>query len=165
MLLNRKAWYFGRLNRPGPPSFVALWNGGLGLAIRSSGGVPIVATHLASQALGAPDRVRQLSSLLPWVATQGTPRILVGDFNALPTAPELQPISAAYHDAWADAVQSGTARGRIDGITHQTDRIDFVFYSPGAGIQLLWAETVDTFALVGREASDHRPLVAAFAFR
>lgn len=151
----------------GPPVFAALWNGGLGLAARSGSAadVPIVTTHLAAQASGASDRVRQLSTLIPWLETLGSPRIVVGDFNALANAPEMQPLMSAYHDAWADAVRAGTARGRVDGVTHKNDRIDFILYTPTERLQLQWAETIDTVPLVGRDASDHRPVIAAFAIR
>jgi endonuclease/exonuclease/phosphatase family metal-dependent hydrolase len=151
----------------GSPSFVALWNGGLGLATRTASfaDIPIVGTHLAAQASGASDRMRQMSALLPWVETLGAPRVLVGDFNALAQSPELQSTFATYSDAWADALRAGTARGRLDGVTHKFDRIDFIFYTPSPRLQLQWAETVDTVALVGREASDHRPVVASFAVR
>ena len=151
----------------GSPSFVALWNGGLGLATRTAwfADIPVVGTHLAAQAAGASDRMRQISALLPWVETLGVPRLLVGDFNALAQAPELQSTFATYSDAWADALRAGTARGRLDGVTHKLDRIDFIFYTPNPRLQLQWAETVDTVALVGREASDHRPVVASFAVR
>jgi len=151
----------------GSPSFVALWNGGLGLATRTASfaDIPVVGTHLAAQASGASDRMRQMSALLPWVETLGVPRVLVGDFNALAQAPELQSTFATYSDAWADALRAGTARGRLDGVTHKSDRIDFIFYTPTPRLQLQWAETVDTVALVGREASDHRPVVASFAVR
>jgi len=149
------------------PSFVALWNGGLGLAVRSGAvaDIPVVGTHLAAQASGAADRMRQMSALLPWVEGQGAPRVLLGDFNARAEAPELQTAFATYVDAWTEAVRAGTARGRIDGITHKSERIDFIFYTPTPRLQLQWAETVDTVPLVGREASDHRPLVAAFGVR
>jgi len=80
-------------------------------------------------------------------------------------APELQSTFATYSDAWADALRAGTARGRLDGVTHKLDRIEFIFYTANPRLQLQWAETVDTVALVGREASDHRPVVASFAVR
>ena len=35
----------------------------------------------------------------------------------------------------------------------------------GSRLQLLWAETIDTVPLVGKEASDHRPVVAGFALK
>jgi endonuclease/exonuclease/phosphatase family metal-dependent hydrolase len=77
----------------------------------------------------------------------------------------MQPVFSQYRDAWAEAVRDGTARGRTDGITHKHSRIDYVLFTPGDRLQLAWAETVETQPLVGREASDHRPLVAAFRIK
>ncbi len=52
----------------------------------------------------------------------------------------------------------------MDGITHNSDRIDFVFYK-AASVQLVSAETVDLVALMGSETSDHRPVIATFRVR
>jgi endonuclease/exonuclease/phosphatase family metal-dependent hydrolase len=149
------------------PKFIEGWNGGIGLATRTSRlpGVSIASTHLSAQAVNAPHREKQIAKLLPWLQSLGSPRIFVGDFNAYDDAPEMQPVFSAYRDAWADAVAAGTARGRLDGLTHGKHRIDYIFYVPGSRLQLLWAETVDTVPLVGKEASDHRPVVAGFAIK
>ena len=53
--------------------------------------------------------------------------------------PEYQKIRAGYRDAWLDALAAGTARGRMDGVTHKTVRIDYIFYA-GDALELLWAE-------------------------
>jgi endonuclease/exonuclease/phosphatase family metal-dependent hydrolase len=150
-----------------PPAFIELWNSGLGLTARTSRlpGVPITVTHLTAQVANASSRAKQLGKLLPWLDAQGAPRILLGDLNAWPEDPELRPIQTVYRDAWADAVAAGTARGRLDGITHKKHRIDYIFYVPGGRLELLWAETVDTVPLIGKEASDHWPLVAGFRIK
>ncbi len=147
--------------------FQPLWNTGLGLAARQefAAAIPVAVTHLAAQEAHASDRQRQISGLLPWLMGIGTPRILVGDFNAAPGASEMQPVAAAYRDAWTDAVRAGAALGQLDGITHRSKRIDYIFYTPDARLTLVSAETVDTVPLVGKEASDHRPVVATFRMR
>jgi endonuclease/exonuclease/phosphatase family metal-dependent hydrolase len=149
-------------------SSVQLWNGRLGVKTTLQGRKPVTAivTHLAS---GKPpvsdaDRMRQLGALLPWTASQGTPRLLVCDCNAPPDSPEYQQIRGMYRDAWADAVAAGTAKGRMDGITHKSSRIDYIFYE-GSALELVSVENVDTRALIGTEASDHRPLLATFRIR
>lgn len=148
---------------------VALWNGRLGLktTLTAARGLSIVVTHLQSGLLpeNSSDRIKQLGTLLPWTASQGSPRILVCDCNANPTSPEYQQLHAMYHDAWADAVAAGTAKGRMDGITHKSSRIDYVFFDPGSTLQLVSMENVETPALIGIEASDHRPQVATFRFK
>jgi endonuclease/exonuclease/phosphatase family metal-dependent hydrolase len=152
-----------------PPTTTQLWNGRIGLLVPLHRGrdIPIVVTHLAHGAQGFSDRMRQLDALLPWVNSQpgGNSRVLIGDFNLLPDGEEYQKIrGAGYRDAWLDAVAAGTARGRADGITHKTVRIDYIFYS-GDALELLWVDTIDTRTLIGVEASDHRPVVAAFRVR
>src|SRR5262245_2538834 len=146
-----------------------LWNGRLGLKTRLQSGrsINVIVTHLASgkEAQNASDRVKQLSTLLPWTSSQGSPRLLVCDCNANPESPEYQQIRAQYRDAWADAVAAGTARGRMDGITHKSSRIDYVFYDSNASLELVSVENVDTKALIGTEASDHRPVVATFSVK
>jgi endonuclease/exonuclease/phosphatase family metal-dependent hydrolase len=145
---------------------VQLWNSRLGLktTLRARKPVTVIVTHLAS---GQPpaadaDRIRQLGTLLPWTSSQGTPRLLICDCNANPNSEEYRQIRAQYHDAWTDAVAAGTAKGRMDGITHKSSRIDYVFYDPGSVLQLVSVENVETPALIGIEASDHRPLLATF---
>ena len=111
------------------------------------------------------DRIRQLGTLLPWSQNQGSVRILVCDCNANPTTPEYGQLRAIYHDGWQDALAAGIAKGRMDGITHKSSRIDYVWYEPGGALELTSYENVETPALIGIEASDHRPQVAVFRIR
>jgi endonuclease/exonuclease/phosphatase family metal-dependent hydrolase len=147
---------------------VKLWNGRIGLAARvaASGGTTVIGTHLANggKERSIRDRTRQLGKLLPWADALGTPRLLIGDFNARPDAMELTPITKQYRDAWSEAQSSRVARGAGDGATRTrgTGRVDFIFYTPADGLRLEWVETVDTRSLVGVTASDHRPVVASF---
>lgn len=148
---------------------VAMWNSrnGLKTIVKAGRGVPIITTHLQSGLLpeNSSDRMRQLATLLPWTQSQGAFRILVCDCNANPESPEYAQIRGMYHDGWVDAVAAGTAKGRMDGITHKHSRIDYVFYEPGDGLELLSYENVETPALVGLEASDHRPQLAVFKIK
>jgi len=153
----------------GPPSVTNLWNARLGVLtmLRRGRDIPIVVTHLASGTEGQSDRLRQLTALVPWTMSQGGagPRILIGDFNSSPGSPEYDQVMAQYRDAWADAVSSGLARGRMDGVTHKSSRIDYVFYVPANVLELKSIENISTAALIGSEASDHNPLVATFAVK
>jgi endonuclease/exonuclease/phosphatase family metal-dependent hydrolase len=93
------------------------------------------------------------------------PKVLLGDFNFSPGTPEYNLVSPHFDDAWADGLAAGTARGRMDGITHKSSRIDYIFYVPAGGIELRSIENIQTTALIGTEASDHNPLVATFAVK
>ncbi len=145
---------------------VEMWNGRNGLKT-NAGGITILTTHLQSGKLpeNSSDRMRQLATLLPWTAQQGTPRILVCDCNANPESPEYAQLRAMYRDAWVDAVAAGRAKGRMDGITHKSSRIDYIFFDPGTRLELLSMENIETPALIGQEASDHRPQLAVFTLK
>ena len=145
-----------------------LWNARLGVMTMLHRGrdIPIIVTHLASGTNGQSDRLRELDALVPWAASRGNgAKILIGDFNASPGTPEYEKISAQFHDAWVDGVAAGLARGRMDGITHKSSRIDYIFYVPSSTLELRAIENVDTKALTGTEASDHNALVATFAVK
>jgi len=97
------------------------------------------------------------------IATGAAPLLIVGDFNVGAEAPEMQPVLASFHDAWADAQRAGRATGNPN--SHGALRVDYVFFSPGTSISLDSAEVVNTIALVGVAASDHEPVVASFTVR
>ena len=85
----------------------------------------------------------------------GSRQLLLGDFNAEPTGPELQPLWQSVYDTWADApVTSG------NGLTYPaivpTKRIDYVTASPNI-VTIAAAIPADDLAIT---ASDHRPMVA-----
>ncbi len=151
------------------PAITQLWNARLGVMTMMQRGkdVPIVVTHLASGTNGQSDRLRQLEALVPWTLSRpgSGARVFIGDFNSSPGTPEYDQISAHYRDAWVDAVAAGTARGRMDGITHKSSRIDYIFYVPANVLELRSIENIDTAALIGTEASDHNALVATFAVK
>jgi len=151
------------------PTKTQLWNGRMGLMTTLPGArnTPIIVTHLASGTNGQSDRLRQLDALIPWAASRSGSgaKLLIGDFNSSPDTPEYQRVSAQFRDAWVDAVAAGTARGRMDGITHKSSRIDYIFYIQAGGLELRTIENITTPALIGTEASDHNPLVATFAVK
>jgi endonuclease/exonuclease/phosphatase family metal-dependent hydrolase len=156
-----------------PPTFTSLPNGRIGLLTTLQIGgrqIPVVNTHLAhgSGAGPAAQRLTQLAPLLTWTLAQAGsgPIVLIGDFNHRPDAEEYARIRAAgFRDAWEDALAAGTTRGRLDGITKGSSRIDYIFYIPAGVLDLIWIENVDTRPLIGTQASDHNPLMAAFGVR
>jgi endonuclease/exonuclease/phosphatase family metal-dependent hydrolase len=136
---------------------------GLQASVRDAYGLPIVVTHLTSGATASNTRRQQIDRLVAWAHSFGEPVVLVGDFNAVPTAPELQPLFGAFHDAWADATQMGHAIGNPN--SHGPNRIDFIFFAPGSTLTLNSVEVINTAALIGVAASDHEPVVATFTVR
>jgi len=136
---------------------------GLQVGVRDAYGLPIVVTHLSSGGSAAGTRRQQIDRLLAWAQGFGPPLLIVGDFNVGAEAPEMQPVLASFHDAWADAQRAGRATGNPN--SHGALRVDYVFFSPGTSISLDSAEVVNTIALVGVAASDHEPVVASFTVR
>ncbi|MET9778167.1 endonuclease/exonuclease/phosphatase family protein [Streptomyces sp. NPDC006367] len=89
-------------------------------------------------------RAAQVADMLGVLAADRGPKILVGDFNAEPTAPELAPLWRHLRDAAPDG--GGTYPATVP-----VKRIDLITVSPD--ITVTGAETVAT------DASDHRPVV------
>lgn len=119
------------------------------IAIRVRGTlVHLYASHLDYR--GESDvRVSQVADMLAFLNEDPTPTILMGDFNAGPTAPELAPLLAREHDAWALLGKTDPPSWPAD---TPTDVNDYITVSNGVGVR---DDTViDTLA------SDHRPEVA-----
>ena len=85
--------------------------------------------------------------------------ILIGDFNAKPSDPEMQPVLTMFRDAWQMGSQARVA-ARTEG-THGQNRIDCIFVR-SEGLNLLGIQTVDTAGWFSTAASDHKPVVAMF---
>lgn len=110
------------------------------------------ATHLDYR----PDpavRRRQVEDMLGIAGEDPGPKILVGDFNAEPHAPELAPLRERFEDAWA---LEGSGTGYTFPASSPTRRIDYLLVSRGVEVQS--ARVLDTLA------SDHLPVVADLAF-
>lgn len=105
------------------------------------------ATHLQHD--NADDRRVQVNEIARYTDTQPEPKIIGGDFNAVPSASELQPMYVRFIDAWQ-------AKGVGNGYTYPSDqptaRIDYVFHSPAIG--------TNSVRVPQSLASDHLPVVA-----
>jgi endonuclease/exonuclease/phosphatase family metal-dependent hydrolase len=136
---------------------------GYGTSVNDAYRLPFAVTHLSNGATKSATRGQQIDRLLGWLNGFGEPRLIVGDFNASADAGEMRAVTTSYRDAWADAQSAGRAVGTPFG--RRSNRIDFIFYAAGSSLTLESAEFVDTVALIGVEASDHKPLVATFTVR
>ncbi|MEF3302033.1 endonuclease/exonuclease/phosphatase family protein [Paenibacillus sp. GYB003] len=96
-------------------------------------------------------RAVQIEELLAIVGEDRYGKLLMGDFNAGPDAPELRPLFAAFRDAWDEAKGNGftfpAAQPRI--------KIDYILI--GEGMEVVDSSVPDS------SASDHRPVVARLA--
>jgi endonuclease/exonuclease/phosphatase family metal-dependent hydrolase len=92
-------------------------------------------------------RHQQVQEVLAAIGASTSPIILFGDFNAAPTAPELQPLLARLRDSWPASAGPGWTYPALE----PTERIDYVLVSPQ--FRVVAARVPDT------KASDHRPVV------
>ena len=122
-------------------------------------GIPVTVTHLASGKQNVDARAREVEALLKWTSKLGDSQIVLGDFNLKPEEAALQPMLTMFRDAWTLGREGGKASGQEG--THGERRIDYLFFK-GAGLSLDKIETVETAGWFGKEASDHRPVVATF---
>jgi endonuclease/exonuclease/phosphatase family metal-dependent hydrolase len=137
---------------------------GLTLAQINVRGVPLqfYNTHLHTTAT---DRLMQTADIAQVIdAAANGSKVLVGDFNARPTATEMTPILSRFVDAWtkaavvtADNPDGFTSPARIVG--NPTSRIDYAFVSA----QVAVGATYVPIDAMTRLAADHYPVVADIA--
>jgi len=112
------------------------------------------------------NRITECKELVPYATGFAEDRIVLGDFNALPGTTEMNIMTAAYYDAWAEAAKRGLQSSPADnpyGYT-RTRRIDYVYYSHGEQhLTLKAAQVVETRDAYGYRPSDHRPVLVTFA--
>jgi endonuclease/exonuclease/phosphatase family metal-dependent hydrolase len=117
--------------------------------------VHVYTTHLDYRA-DPSVRETQVDETLDVLADDaGEARVLVGDFNAEPAAPELAPLWSVLTDSWS-AAPPGAPGLTYPAIT-PTKRIDYVTTS--TEVKVVTSRVVDT------AASDHRPVVADLVVR
>ena len=113
-------------------------------------------------------RVDEIGELTAWAKGLAEPRIIAGDFNALPSSTENATMTATYVDSWAQAQSEGTAvayPGNPAGHTRRA-RIDYIYYSKGAtALKLLSSQVFDVRDANGVAPSDHRPVLSIFTVK
>lgn len=118
----------------------------------------VAGTHLG---LHAGDRMRQVETILGAVqraAKADALAVILGDFNARPTAPEIQRITGFPEKPGAGFVDAQKAAGRKDELTFPFPepyaRIDYIFLSPSLADGLVDAGPLPL------PGSDHFPVIA-----
>jgi endonuclease/exonuclease/phosphatase family metal-dependent hydrolase len=137
---------------------------GLTLGLINVRGVPLqfYNTHLHTTAA---DRLMQTVDIAQVIdAAAAGSKVMVGDFNARPTAAEMTPIFARFVDAWiaagvttADNPNGFTSPSRLVG--NPTSRIDYAFVSSKVDVGATYVPIDATTRL----AADHYPVVADIA--
>jgi endonuclease/exonuclease/phosphatase family metal-dependent hydrolase len=108
--------------------------------------VRVFNTHLDYRSDPAVRR-QQVSESLAIIGAYGTPMLMFGDLNAVPTAPELQPLFRRLRDGWPESAGTGFTYPAVKPVR----RIDYVLASDH--FRVIYARVPDA------EASDHRPVV------
>jgi endonuclease/exonuclease/phosphatase family metal-dependent hydrolase len=138
---------------------------GLTLAVINVRGIPLrfYNTHLHTTAT---DRLLQTAEIAGILDAAGdtAPTLLMGDFNARPTAPELAPIQSRLVDSWLQAGQPSsdnpngfTSPARLTG--NPTSRIDYIWLAQSIAVESVQVP-IDAQTHV---AADHYPVVANIA--
>jgi endonuclease/exonuclease/phosphatase family metal-dependent hydrolase len=128
--------------------------------------ISLWSTHLAVESSSY--RQAEVKALLACMAGFGSDRIVAGDFNGLPGAPEINLMTANHIDGWPYAKSIGAAvnyPGNCEGCT-RGGRIDYIFIpKETTHIFLKRLEILDTRNSSGVMASDHKPMVATIEIR
>ncbi|HET9426469.1 MAG TPA: endonuclease/exonuclease/phosphatase family protein [Gemmatimonadaceae bacterium] len=98
-------------------------------------------------------RRRQVTETLAFLRQSDGPTVLVGDLNAPPEAPELQPLFQVLRDAWT----AGSGAGLTYPATVPAKRIDYILVSPHFDVAVA--------SVPATTSSDHRPVVADVILR
>ena len=126
--------------------------------------VHVLSTHLDYR----PDpsvRATQALEMRALVDAAPHPVILMGDLNAAPDAPEIQPLFGALRDAWtaapvhrateeegSEGAEAPPPRGYTYPASAPARRIDYVLVGPSFRVVRSW--------VVSTDASDHHPVLA-----
>ena len=114
--------------------------------------VRVFNTHLDYR---ADPRVRkqQVTELMAYMGSASMPTLVLGDLNANPDAPELQPLFERLHDTWQDMAGPG--------FTYPADkpvkRIDYILASSHFRVR--------SASVPVTEVSDHRPVLVDLVLR
>ncbi len=92
-------------------------------------------------------RTKQVAEMLGYIGDSKAPTLLLGDMNARPDAPELQPLFRKMHDTWPYSAGPGLT----DPAKEPRSKIDYVMASDGFHVGKAWVPVVF--------ASDHYPVV------
>jgi endonuclease/exonuclease/phosphatase family metal-dependent hydrolase len=122
-------------------------------AVVDAHGVPlrVFVTHLDYRADPAV-RVQQVKQMLGYLGDRSAPTLLLGDLNATPDAPELQPLFQQLHDSMAD---------RGEALTYPAEapakRIDYILCSGQFETR--------SASIPATTASDHRPVIVELVWK
>ena len=124
--------------------------------------VDVVNTHLAWQPDQAPVRAQQIADLMAWLPNDGTPLIVMGDFNAVQ---EDAGLSALTGPRFLSALPRGSAQTTLNPARgHQPRVIDHIF-AEAAHFESGGAAVIGATPTNGEYPSDHFGVAATVRLR
>ena len=124
--------------------------------------VDVVNTHLAWQADQAPVRAQQIADLMAWLPGDGTPLIVMGDFNAVQ---EDAGLNALTGPRFFSALPRGAAETTLNPAKgHQSRVIDHIF-AEAAHFAPAGASVIGSAPMDGEYPSDHFGVAARLRLR
>ncbi|KGB55413.1 Endonuclease/exonuclease/phosphatase precursor [Sphingopyxis sp. LC81] len=128
----------------------------------ASGPVDIVATHLAWQPEAAAVRAEQLADLLAWLPTDGTPLVVMGDFNAPLDDPGL---AAMGPPRFVSALPQGAAETTLNPARGHKPRVIDHIFADAAAFAVSGARVIGNTPVDGEYPSDHFGVAARLTRR
>lgn len=121
--------------------------------VRTAGGpVDVVATHLAWQPEAAAVRAQQVADLLAWLPQDGTPLVIMGDFNAPLDDPGL---AALGPPRFTSALAPGAAPTTLNPARGHAPRVIDHIFADSAHFAVATAQVIGSDAVDGEYPSDH----------
>lgn len=127
-----------------------------------NGPVDIVATHLAWQPEAAAVRAEQIADLLAWLPQDGTPLIVMGDFNAPLDDPGL---AAMGPPRFAPALAPGAAPTTLNPARGHAPRVIDHIFAESAHFAVAAARIIGSELVDGEYPSDHFGVAARLTQR
>ncbi|MBL0915788.1 MAG: endonuclease/exonuclease/phosphatase family protein, partial [Sphingopyxis sp.] len=127
-----------------------------------SGPVDVIATHLAWQPEAAAVRAEQIADLLGWLPTDGTPLVVMGDFNAPLEDPGL---AAMGPPRFISALAPGAAPTTLNPARGHAPRVIDHIFADSAHFAVAAAKVIGSEAVDGEYPSDHFGVAARLTRR
>ncbi|MEI4506666.1 endonuclease/exonuclease/phosphatase family protein [Sphingopyxis sp. CCNWLW253] len=126
------------------------------------GPVDVVATHLAWQPEAAAVRTEQVADLLAWLPSDGTPLIVMGDFNAPLDDPGL---AALGPPRFISALAAGAAPTTLNPARGHAPRVIDHIFAESAHFAVAATRIIGSEAVDGEYPSDHFGVAARLTRR
>ncbi len=130
--------------------------------IKGRAPIDVVVTHLAWQDDAGPVRARQIADLLDWLPHDGTPLVVMGDFNA---AQEDSGLAVLTGPDYFSALPRGSVATTLNPAKGHPDRVIDHIFARASAFAPVSARIFATEPIGGEYASDHFGVSAVIRLR